>query len=124
MKQHPAPFTEYGQHNHHWWRQVSMDRDLPAWLRVSAYALGRHRKNGHAHAGPGVLADLLGTPGRPAAASTVWRAIRTATDRMWLEEGSNHRCLIVPMSNVAGGRYGSEYEPCDRHGKPVQGVAS
>jgi hypothetical protein len=49
------------QHRQSFWENKSGNPRLTLWLRVVAYAYGKHRRNGHAPLGPGDLALVLAT---------------------------------------------------------------
>lgn len=101
------------------WEARAADPQLPLWLRIAALAYGKHRANGHAAFGRGMVALALGTPpkhgpARPVDAANLRRALSTAIERGWLASGSTTRCLVVPAHAVDGG-LGDPADLCPVH---------
>lgn len=95
----------WARHYFEEWQRRAGDPRLPYWLRVAALAYGSTLDNGHAPFKRGDIAVTLGDPGQPY--KHVARAIDTAVEYGWLEEGSYWRCLIVPARAVKKGPYRS-----------------
>lgn len=102
------------------WEERAADRGLPLWLRIAALAYGKHRANGHAAFGRGMVALTLGTPpsdhgpAQPVDSANLRRALNTAVQRGWLASGSSTRCLVVPAHAITGG-LGNPSELCPVH---------
>lgn len=116
-------------HEHSWarhyqsvWLERTADDHMPMWLRVAFLAYGSHRANGHARFKPGEIGEVFGTVDavtgeiKPADKHNVQRAIRNATKRGWLAEGSSTLCLIVPAHAIEGG-LGYPTEKCSLHSR-------
>lgn len=113
----------WARHYQDVWEKRSLDPRLPAWLRVSALAYGKHQGNGHAPFAQGQVSRQLGSvdpsTGELEPSLNVSRAIKTATRYGWLATGSSARCLVVPADAIDGG-WGSPQKPCPVHGPRAQ----
>jgi hypothetical protein len=113
----------WGIHHQAVWKERAASRaanpSLDNWIRVAALAFGCHRRNGHANFGPGEIAEILGTPGKPLSAPAVSNAIKLAKSAGWIAKESNARCLVVPPHAVGGG-LGHPDDRCAVHGAAVR----
>jgi hypothetical protein len=113
----------WARHYQDAWEVRSGDPRLQGWLRVAAYAFGKHGANGHtpltqgSRHGPGTLQVALATVDRETgevrhpSRQRLHEWVRAAVDYGWLDPKSSTRCLIVPPSAIEGG-LGSAQAPC------------
>lgn len=102
-----APWVKASQAG---WEQRASELRQPLWLKMACMAYARVGANGHAGFDRGELAELMGK-GR----QDIHRAIRTAVEYGWLEDGSCTECLIPPGDFVEM-NFGTWRKTCRAHG--------